>query len=355
MNYSTKRKHPKRHRKHFISTPHSDRIACSTINKDPDTYDCSDNEQTLHDLLNTWLDVNRLKHKPSTESKYRYMIDKHISPLLGGIRVRDITEKMLNEFLLGKLNFGGLKGGNGLSPAYVRTMMVILNSAMHLAYEEGMQKQIKAKIVFPSVFQKPSIITVQEQKALENYIINHPTTTGTGVLLALRMGLRVGEICALTWKDIDFDNKVLHVHATVVRDSIHKSFKIDKPKTESSDRYIPLSNVVESALTRCRNSNQGYIISGNSDFIRPNSFEYRYHRLLKDAHIEDIRFHALRHTFATRCIEAGVDDKSLSELLGHSNVNITLNTYVHSSISLKKKQMIKLADYLDNTNKLYEK
>lgn len=347
MTYSTKRKHPKRHRKHFISTPHSDRIVCSKVNQSPDTYDCFDSERTLYELLNTWLDVNRLKHKPSTESKYRYMIDKHISPSLGHIRVRDITEKTLNGFLLEKLCSGGIKGGNSLSPAYVRTMMVILNSAMRLAYEEGMQKQIKAKIVFPSICQKPRIISVQEQKALEEYIIDHPTTTGTGVLLALRMGLRVGEICALTWKDIDFENKVLHVHATVVRDSIHKSFRIDKPKTESSDRYIPLSDIVETALLLCRKSNQGYIMSENSDFMRPNSFEYRYHRLLKDADIEDIRFHALRHTFATRCIEAGVDDKSLSELLGHSNVNITLNTYVHSSLSLKKKQMSKLSDYLE--------
>lgn len=348
MTYSTKRKHPKRHRKHFISTPHSGRIVCSKVNQSPDTYDCFDSERTLYELLNTWLDVNRLKHKPSTESKYRYMIDKHISPSLGHIRVRDITEKTLNDFLLEKLSSGGIKGGNSLSPAYVRTMMVILNSAMRLAYEEGMQKQIKAKIVFPSICQKPSIISVQEQKALEEYIIHHPTTTGTGVLLALRMGLRVGEICALTWKDIDFENKILHVHATVVRDSIHKSFRIDKPKTESSDRYIPLSDIVETALLLFRKTKQGYIMSENSDFMRPNSFEYRYHRLLKDADIEDIRFHALRHTFATRCIEAGVDDKSLSELLGHSNVNITLNTYVHSSLSLKKKQMSKLSDYLEN-------
>ena len=349
MNYSTKRKHLKRHKKHLVSIPHPNRIFCSTYNKDPDTCDYFDKEQTLDDLLNIWLDVNRLKHKPSTESKYRYMIDKHISPSLGYIRVRDVTEKTLNDFLLEKLNSGGIKEGNSLSPAYVRTMMVILNSAMRLAYEEGMQKQVKAKIVFPSVFQKPSIISVQEQKVLEEYIIDHPTTTGTGILLALRMGMRVGEICALTWKDIDFENKILHVHATVVRDSIHKAFRIDKPKTESSDRYIPLSDIVESALLLCRKSNQGYIMSGNSDFMRPNSFEYRYHRLLKDEDIEDIRFHALRHTFATRCIEAGVDDKSLSELLGHSNVNITLNTYVHSSLSLKKKQMRKLSDYLEKS------
>lgn len=349
MTYSTKRKHPKRYRKHLMPAPRSDRIANSTIHSDPGTYDRFDREQSLYDLLNTWLDVNRLKHKPSTESKYRYLIEKHIIPALGSIRVIDITEKTLNEFLLEKLNCGGLKAGDSLSPAYVRTMMVILNSAMRLAHEEGMQKQIKAKIVFPSVYKKPIIISVREQKVLEEYIINHPTMIGTGILLALRMGLRVGEICALTWNDIDFENKVLHVHATVVRDSVHKSLRIDKPKTESSDRYVPLSDIVENVLLHCRDKSQGYIMSGNNDFMQPNSFEYRYHRLLKEANINDIRFHALRHTFATRCIEAGVDDKSLSELLGHSNVNITLNTYVHSSISLKKKQMSKLSDYLKNT------
>lgn len=121
---------------------------------------------------------------------------------------------------------------------------------------------------------------------------------------------------------------------------------IDTPKTPASTRDIPISSALLPILASFRShSSSKYVVSNTNTFLSPRTFEYRYHRLLEETGITPINYHALRHTFATRCIEAGVDVKSLSEMLGHANVGVTLNTYVHSSMELKRKQLEKLTTF----------
>lgn len=174
-------------------------------------------------------------------------------------------------------------------------------------------------------------------------------TTSAGILISLNTGLRIGEVCALKWSNIDFDKAILHVRSTVARikntdDSKSTKLIIDTPKTKSSIRDIPISNKVMNVLKALHeNSKSEYVVSEKAGFVSPRTYEYRFHKVLDECQIQPINYHALRHTFATRCIELGVDVKTLSEILGHSNVSVTLNTYVHSSMERKREQLEKLS------------
>lgn len=166
------------------------------------------------------------------------------------------------------------------------------------------------------------------------------------ILLCLYTGLRVGEICGLKWENIDIKNGCLFVNRTVERISLGNGktmIVIEPPKTESSIRkvYIPL--FVVALLKKYKDKPDKYILSGKSKPTEPRALQYRFKRILSKTKIREFSFHSLRHTYATLCIEKGMDIKTLSELLGHADVKITLNTYVHSSDSLKKKYVKRLA------------
>lgn len=302
------------------------------------------------DVLNMWMALNHIHHKGATAYKYRYLIDKHIIPKLGGIRVSDLSTIRINTFLEDKLYSGGLTDKKQLSESYVNSMIVIIRSAMKFAEQEQFCKPLRTLIYKPPIKQKNiSVLNLNDQKRFEQYLLVDTDFTKLGILIALNTGLRIGEICALRWEDIDFAEKVLHIHSTVSRiesdntDGSKTKLIIDFPKTKSSYRDIPIPEKLYFLILEKSNlSFSKYVISDNDCFMNPRTFEYRFHRHLNECGIKSVNFHVLRHTFATRCIEAGVDIKSLSEMLGHSNVSITLNTYVHSSIEQKRKQLEKL-------------
>lgn len=299
----------------------------------------------FEEILDMWLENNRVKHKSSTHLKYKNMIETQIKPALGKLRIDRITASHINAFIDNKLRSGKLDGSGGLAPSYVRSIVIIISSVMDFAVSEEMCKPLKSKIFKPSV-KKPDeikILTKAEQKALENYCLNNQNPVTLSILLSLHAGLRIGEICALRWDDIDISSGMLYIRHTASRiesDAGKTIWAIEDPKTKSSNRDIPMNSFLKSLISDKRGS--GFIASGTNKFICPRTFEYRFHRELKNAGISNINYHALRHTFATRCVEAGVDVKSLSEILGHSGVTITLNTYVHSSIEQKRLQLEKL-------------
>lgn len=316
----------------------------------------AENPITAHmlfkELLNRWLQNNKIRYKQSTYSKYKYMIDKHIIPIIGDMKVTDVNVPMINTFLGNKMKDGGLHDDKGLSPAYVRTMALIINAALNYAIIEEIRSPIKSEIFKPSVKQcKITTLSHAEYNHLSEYCQEHLNYTSIGILIALNTGLRVGEICALRWKDIDTDSHLLRVNNTVSRiknDEDKCSWIMETPKTASSLRDIPISETLMSALLQiCRLSDSDYIVSENENFVNPRTFEYRYHKEICASKVTNVNFHALRHTFATRCVEGGMDIKTLSEILGHSNVSITLNTYVHSSLELKKSQIEKVEKFFD--------
>lgn len=298
--------------------------------------------------LQSWFALIKINLKKATVHKYEYLIEKHILPELGSIQLSELDANIINTFTNMKLTKGSLDGKRGLSKSYVKTMLLIISSALKYAFQEGWCKEISSKITKP----KPEkneyrILDISEQKQLEKELISNLSVTAVGILITLQTGLRIGEICALTWEDLDLVNNILYVRSTVsrIRNPLGKGtiLIVDTPKTASSTRAIPFSNELRNILISIKKQSvSSFVVSNKPSFISPRTFEYRYHRLMNEMQLPDLNYHALRHTFATRCIECGVDVKSLSEILGHSNVSITLNTYVHSSINLKRAQLDKL-------------
>lgn len=301
------------------------------------------------DVVLQWKKVNLIKHKGATETKYDYMLEKHILPKLGECKITEIDSLVINDFLQKKLESGRLDGKGGLSKSYVRSMMIIIKSILQYAVNEQLCIPLKTQIYTPSIDKKSlEIINPKKQQLFEQYLLNSLNETKLGILITLHTGLRIGEICALTWDDIDTESEVIHVRNTISRirndDNSGSVLIVDKPKTKASIRDIPISAILMPAVYYMRqNAKSQYVVSNKNSFVSPRTYEYRYHRILDECNIESINYHALRHTFATRCIEVGVDVKTLSEILGHSNVAITLNTYVHSSMDLKRAQIEKLS------------
>lgn len=310
----------------------------------------SKEEYIFKDVLQLWLEDSRVRLKEATIYRYSYLIETHILPELGKMKVNQITGTIINRYLAEKSQCGRLDGKSGLSPAYVRSIMLIVSAALRFASENEMCDPLRTQINKPPLQPKePMILSRELQIQLENELLQNMDETKIGVYISLYTGLRIGEICALSWDDIDLCNRVVYVRHTVVRirteeGKVATKQVIDQPKTKASLRCIPICSNLLSVLTMyVGKSPSKYVVSGDSQFLSPRTYEYRYKKLLEQSGIPHINYHALRHTFATRCIEAGVDVKSLSEILGHSSVSITLNTYVHSSMDLKREQLEKLS------------
>jgi integrase len=193
------------------------------------------------------------------------------------------------------------------------------------------------------------VLTPLERESLIGILMEDMDSFKFGVFLALYTGIRIGELCALQWKDIDFARATLKVRKTIQRiqntDS-HATSKtkivISEPKSKSSIREIPLTSSIMEIAWKFVSFPDSYILTGTGRYIEPRTMQNHFKLYVKQSGISDANFHALRHTFATRCVKVGFEIKSLSEILGHASVNITLNRYVHSSFELKRSNMSKL-------------
>lgn len=305
---------------------------------------------TVKDAVTHWLSANQTKLKDSSISRYQYLIDAHILPSLGDITLSTIDTETLDAFLVSKLQHGRLDGTGGLSAAYVRSIMMILDAAINYATEIHMCTPLTHKVQKPAIVRKHiSILSPEDQQKIEACLLTDTDATKLGVLITLYTGLRIGEVCALSWKDIDLQNGLIYVRQTVVRNIYSEgnrnryTYELDLPKTSSSARCVPICSKLYNILLKYQGKPlQHYVLSGTDQFVNPRTYEYRYKKIMHTCNVPCVNYHALRHTFATRCIEAGVDIKSLSEILGHSNTTITLNTYVHSSTEFKRQQLEKL-------------
>ena len=306
-------------------------------------------EMTFGEVVMMWLQNSQIKNKGGTINKYHNLIDTHIMPQFGTVKLSEINSFVINSFLKQKLENGRIDGKGGLSPSYVRSIMVIINSSLNYAVAEKFCDPLNSKILKPAEAKREiTVMSLETQRKLESVLTIQENPTELGIFISLYTGLRIGEICALAWDDIDYHRRVIKVNHTIARvknaeDSQSSTLVVDTPKTKASIREIPISDYLADALTKSQsNSTSRYVVSQTCGFVSPRTYDYRYHRIIASAGIPNTNYHVLRHTFATRCIEAGVDIKSLSEILGHANVAITLNTYVHSSIDMKRTQLEKL-------------
>lgn len=294
----------------------------------------------FEDMANSWLIYKKLTVKTSTYYNYKYLVNTYLSE-----RFQKYT---IEEFIGFNANQMILELSERLAPKTVKGIISVFISILNYAEEKYKIRFLLEPIAMP----KPQIydlqvLSLREQIKLEEFCLKHNDNRYIGIVLALYTGLRIGELCALTWENIDLRNKRILVTKTLQRIYLAKSktvILIDSPKSVNSIRKIPMNDKVYEILKFQKNKNkeQDFFLSGNKKYIEPRRYQYTFNKILKDAGLRDYNFHILRHTFATNCIKVGMDPKSLSEILGHSNVNITLNKYVHSSDKIKKKFLQKL-------------
>ncbi|MDD4415009.1 MAG: tyrosine-type recombinase/integrase [Oscillospiraceae bacterium] len=304
-------------------------------------------------VLSSFMRQQKHQVKESTYAHYCYLIESHIRPMFGNLAVNKMDGTRIERFIDDMLTAGRLDRKGGLSAKTVKDMTVLLKQIMRYAAEKNLISKNPVCFSSPKTIKRDiEVLTEPERTQLEAFSLSAQDTYCFGVYLCLYTGLRIGELCALRWSDIDLDNDMLAVSRTILRikntDENAKTktkIIIDRPKTQASLRYIPLPRfIIREILVRKLNANNdAYILTGTTHYIEPRNYYERYKKYLNECHIRHYTFHALRHTFATRCIECGFDPKSLSEILGHSDVKITLERYVHPSMDLKRSHMERLA------------
>ncbi len=304
------------------------------------------------EVLDAWLQSTRINIKESTYARYSHLIDTHIRSQLGKYQISKISTQLIEGFIENLLSCGRVDNNGGLSAKTVTDILTIVKSTIDYArYNNLVVSCNLSKLTIKKKDKEMRVLCQSEQDALIRVLIADMDLYKFGVLLSLYTGIRIGELCALQWEDLSITNSTLKVRKTMQRiqeTNIGASSKtkiiITEPKSDCSIRDIPLPSFLVEIARQYRDHPKAYILSGErGKYIEPRTMQNRFKTYVKESGISDANFHSLRHTFATRCVEVGFELKSLSEVLGHSNVNITLNRYVHSSFELKYSNMNKLA------------
>ena len=300
------------------------------------------------DWLIQWLEnYIRPSVKVRTYERYRLIIELHIKDKIGSIKLDDLSPILLQQFITELLQSGNRKTGKGLSANSVNAVISVIQSSFKTAHLLGLTKEYTAdKLKRPKLKEKSvECFTLAEQKQIEQAILNGKKDKLYGILLCLYSGLRIGELIALQWSDIDFAKGIL-----TVSKSCHdgkNGLIIDEPKTATSRRMIPLPKQLLPILRSVKKrSDSSSVVSANGSTVSVRSYQRSFELLLKKLKIPHKGFHSLRHTFATRALECGMDVKTLSEILGHKNPTVTLNRYAHSLMEHKADMMNRLGKLL---------
>lgn len=307
--------------------------------------------------LNEWLDIwlnKYTKHavKLRTYDRYRYIIEKHINPKLGNYELDDLSAVILQDFVLGELESGNLNTQGPLANNSVIGIVNVLKSSLAEAKDlEVTSKDYSGKIKLPMSTEKPvTAFERHEQEKLEKYCLQAKNNY-IGIVICLYTGIRLGELLALTWDDIDFSTGLMSINKTAYRIKQNgiPQIVVDQPKTKNSKRIIPLPKQLIEILKKIKkNSKSIYVLSTRSGgMVGTRAYQKTFERILKKLEIPYKNFHSLRHTFATRAIEMGMDVKTLSEILGHKNPVVTLTRYTHSLLSYKTDMMNKMGKMLN--------
>nr|WP_300789823.1 site-specific integrase [uncultured Acetatifactor sp.] len=310
-----------------------------------------------------WLSANSARLKPSSRAKYRTDIENHIKPFFGEKLPGEILPEEIDGFTQSLLT------GKGLSPKTVRSILTLFHSILSYTGKRSGGKLPDMEITYPKSFRKNTrVLDEKEESALVQLLAQEMDVCKFGVYLALRTGMRIGEICALRWCDISFEAAAISVCHTALRlprgnvcqaDPDRPSaaagddggalalsrteLVIGTPKSESSLRLIPLMPDIATLCERFRPEEpEAFLLTGTDRCMDPRKLQRHLKKYLEECGIPEAHFHTLRHTFATRCVEAGFDVKTLSEILGHSNIGITMNLYVHPNLDLKRENMNRL-------------
>lgn len=305
----------------------------------------------FRDLAKNWLNNTKLRVKESTYARYYSQVQKHILPHLGRYQTSKISTELIEQ-LIGRMLKIVEDGGFGFSPKTVEDILIIIKSILKFGKCRANLELHRIKIKKED--KKPLTLTKAAQSRLNQHLVNNSDCIKTGILLSLHTGIRIGELCALRWDNIDLDEQTLHIEKTLQRIQISSEecsasktkVIITSPKSKKSIRDIYIPNSLTAILRKLKGQQSSFFLSGNSQYMEPRTLHNHYKKCLNQCGVADYNFHSLRHTFATNYVESGYDVKSLSEILGHSNVKITLERYVHSSNELKRNNMEKMVGVL---------
>ena len=291
---------------------------------------------SLSALMQEWLNHIENTVKKSTYQKYFSIVKNHVDThIIGSLPVRYLSAKSYSDYTKSKLDEGVL------APKTINDILIVIGLALSYAEEVYNIKKPKLQRV-KETKKEMRVLSLQEQKQLEQYLYNDMNLYKFGVLLALYTGIRIGELCALQWSDILSDCIVISKTMHRIQNNDHTIIEITEPKTPSSVRMIPIPIFLH-PIIEAYHQPKGYVLINRSGkYVEPRLMQLTFKKIIDDCNLPRTNFHALRHTFATRCIEAGFDVKSLSEILGHADVKTTLNKYVHSSFELKQENMKRL-------------
>lgn len=304
-------------------------------------------KKTIKEIALLWKEDKKQYVKQSTYSIYALMLENHIFPAFGNLY--ELDERRVQDFVLQKLKAG-------LGQNSIKSILVILKMVQKFGIKRGFLAYGEWDIKFPTSRERYQleVLSIDAHKRMMNFILEHFTFRNLGIYLCLATGLRIGEVCALTWDDIDIGTGVISVRKTLERIYVvdgqekHTKVIIDSPKTKNSIREIPMPEELVRVMEPLKKVVKGnYFVLTNSDKpTEPRTYRNYYKKLLDELDMPQLKFHGLRHSFATRCIESNCDYKTVSVILGHSNISTTLNLYVHPNLDQKKKCIDRMFDSL---------
>lgn len=295
-------------------------------------------QKQLSEVIELWKIDKQQYVKKSSFSAYTLLIENHLLPIFG--EQYEIEEADVQNFVLQKLE-------GGLSHKTIKDILIVLKMVLKFGAKNKWLSYTPFDIQFPTEREKQNleVLSRAEQKKIMNYIQDHFTFKNLGVYICLSAGIRIGEVCALTWEDIDTDNGVISINRTIQRiylieNGVRRTELIlDTPKTKNSIREIPISKDLLRILKPFKKivNPTFFVLTNDAKPTEPRTYRSYYKKLMNELDMPELKFHGLRHSFATRCIESNCDYKTVSVLLGHSNISTTLNLYVHPNMEQKKK------------------
>lgn len=313
--------------------------------------------KTIGEVARMWAEDKKKYVKFSTFSAYEVILTHHILSEFSGRTM--LSEDDVQEFVLNKLR-------GGLSPKTVKDILMVLRMVAGFGERNGVLPRMRWRVRFPTRqgiqdagrdgrkaagSLGPEVLSMADHRKMLRYIRSNLSAANIGIYLSLTTGMRIGEICGLKWGDIDMTAGIVRVNRTVERiytargGRWHTELIIGSPKTVCSAREIPLTEDLMGLLKTLRSSasDTDFVLTGSGKPTEPRTYRNRYNKLLVQLGIPHIKFHGLRHSFATRCIESECDYKTVSALLGHSDIRTTLNLYVHPGLEQKRRCLDRMA------------
>lgn len=304
-------------------------------------------ENKFSKIVALWREDKKQYVKRSTFAAYTLLIENHILPSFGEMAL--VEEQDVQTFVFRKLN-------EGLSHKTIKDILIVLKMILRFGVKNQMTEYRQIDIKFPTERDKHSIdiLSRSHQKQIMEYIRLHFTFKNLGIYICLSAGMRIGEICALTWDDLDVENGIIHVRKTIQRIYVieeHRKYTeviLDTPKTKNSIREIPMTKNLLKMIRPIKKIVNGnfYVLTNEPKPTEPRTYRNYYKQFMQSLGLPLMKFHGLRHSFATRCIESKCDYKTVSVLLGHSNISTTLNLYVHPNLEQKKRCMEQMSRLL---------